>query len=51
MESIDVTIQLKDYAKKEDIGVKVVWITKSAHKALVDSGKVEPETAYLVTED
>lgn len=51
LEAIDVTSQLKDYAKKEDIGVKVVWITKSAYEELADSGKVEPETAYFVTED
>lgn len=50
LESIDVTSQLKDYAKKEDIGVKVVWTTKADQTQRIKDGTAEPETLYLVTE-
>ena len=41
---------LKDYAKKEDIGVKVVWTTKAEQTQRIKDGTAEPETLYLVTE-
>lgn len=50
LEAIDVTSQLKDYAKKEDIGVKVVWTTKAEHSQRIKDGTAEPDTLYLVTE-
>ena len=50
LEAIDVTSQLKDYAKKEDIGVKVVWTTKAEQTQRIKDGTAEPETLYLVTE-
>lgn len=40
----------KDFAKKEDIGVKVVWTTKAEQTQRIKDGTAEPDTLYLVTE-
>lgn len=50
LSKIDVTSQLVDYAKKKDIGVKVVWTTKAEQTQRIKDGTAEPETLYLVTE-
>jgi chromosome segregation ATPase len=50
LEAIDVTSQLDGYAKKEDVGVKVVWTTKAEQRQRIKDGTAEPETLYLVTE-
>lgn len=47
---VTVGVILKDYAKKEDIGVKVVWTTKAEQRKRIKDGTAEPETLYLVTE-
>ena len=51
LEGIDVTSQLAEYAKKEEIGDKVVGVTQSEYDKLVSDGKVEDGTFYFVFEE
>lgn len=50
LEAIDVTSQLKDYAKKEDIGVKVLTMSQANYDELKSSGKLEDTTLYFIME-
>ena len=48
---IDVTAQLKDYAKKSEIGDKVVGVTQSEYDALVQKNAIEDGVFYFVFEE
>ena len=48
LEGIDVTSQLGEYAKKEDLGDKVVGVTEAEYDKLVSDGTVEADTIYFV---
>lgn len=50
LEAIDVTSQLKDYAKKENIGVKVLTMSQANYDELKSSGKLEDTTLYFIME-
>lgn len=43
-----VSVDLSPYAKKSDLGDKVVGVTESEYRKLVSDGTVEPDTIYFV---
>lgn len=43
-----VSVDLSPYAKKSDLGDKVVGVTEAEYRKLVSDGTVEPDTIYFV---